>query len=107
MDLEAIRPSFEPVGNIANDNDRSGNEDRGHRGNAGTDNERDTTFVRAVLDSAKLNFLQNHVVGDDSALRIESLRCPGHVRTRLQKNDRSEGGELEASMRCHERSVRC
>jgi len=82
---------FEPVGNIACDNDGPGNHHRGRGDDAGANNESDAGFVGAAVDGGHLDFLQDHVVGHPLALGVEDLRRSGHIHAALQDSSEAEG----------------
>ena len=92
---------FEPVGNIACDNDGSGNHHRGRGDDAGAHNEGDAGFVGAAMNGCHLNFLQDHVVGHPLALRVEHLRRFRHIHARLQYSDEGESEQPQDSMLQH------
>lgn len=100
---------FEPVGNIACDNDGPGNHHRGCGEDAGANNEGDAGFIGTAMDGRHLDFLQDHVVGHPLALGVEDLRRSGYIHTALQDNGEAEGkaegegerGQLQDSILQH------
>lgn len=98
----ALGLAFEPVGNVARDNDGPGNHHRRRGEEAGANNEGDAGFIGAAMDGSHLDFLQDHVVGHPLALRVEDLRRSGHVHAALQDSGEgesdSENEELQDSM---------
>lgn len=99
----ALRLFFDPVDNIACDNDGPGNHHRGCGEDAGANNEGDAGFVGTAMDGRHLDFLQDHVLGHPLALGVEDLRRSGYIHTAWQDKGEAEGegGQLQDSILQH------
>jgi hypothetical protein len=75
---------LEPIYNVANDNDTSGNHGTCSGGRANEDKHCATFVTPATAYGCNLNRLKFHVFGHDLAVRVEDLRGYRHNHAALQ-----------------------
>jgi len=78
--------ALEPVGDVADDDDASGNDDcrRGH--DAGADDQRCAALILATLNGRHLRAFENHVVGHDLALVVVDLSGSRYIDARREQS---------------------
>jgi hypothetical protein len=94
----ALGSSLEPVGDIACDDDRAGDEDGCRSDRAGADDKCNAPLIRTLMNGSHLNLLQNHVIGEDLAFLVVDLRGSRHIHAGLQNRDDQKESELQGGI---------
>ena len=89
---------FEPVCDIAHDDDCSRDDDRRSGDDTGSNNQRDTALVLTAVDCRHLPAFQSHVVDHQPAVGVVDLRRPRHKYAALEhcaQSDDEQTGEAK------------